>query len=101
MNSQNITNETQLLNHQFISLVRNTLNSNPDMLEKVLGINIETAQALADLSPSMLDTITKTSIVYFRPRVSAEVLQSLAQAAQTKDPVEIDCNVQHAVALAS
>ena len=101
MNTQNITNEAQLLNHQFLTLVRTTLNSNPDMLDKVLGISIETAQALSNLSPAMLDTITRTSVTYFRPRISEEVLQSLAQAAQTRDPIEIDCSMQHAVALAN
>ena len=100
MNTTPFSNEAQLLNYQFLALVRCTLAQAPDALEKILGIDLETAQSLANMSPSEMDSITKTNIVYFKPRISSDLLKELVKSARNNDPVELDCNLQHAVASA-
>ena len=94
------SNETQLLNYQYLSLVRSTFCQAPDAIEKILGIDLETAESLARMTPSEIETITKSNVVYFKPRISNDLLKELVKSAHNNDPVELDCNLQHAVASA-
>jgi len=94
-----ISTEAKHINTMFIHLARITVDQNPKLTEKVMGISLDTATELANLTPVMIDKICGASVLLFKPRINSDLLSQLLTSVKNNDQVEIDCNLQHAVAI--